>query len=450
MSPPASQFNTSAKGILAVSFPICAGIFVQFIVAFIDNYFTAQIDGNAMSAVSFAGLLYITLIMASTGLSNAAQIRIATHLGNGERDRIHQTLGNTLKLAVALGVIQWAIYFFVLPIMMGNLLESEAIADQMTTFMQYRSFGFLVYTPLLSLQSLWSGIGRTRVLAISSTLLALSTAGLDYLLIFGYEIIPALGIKGAALATVAAEIIAFVFLLTYTRRNSVEHTGISARLNLSEKTESRSLLKLGIPIALQQMLSLSIWVIFYGMIESMGERELQSSFIVRNMYMLCYVSVGGFSTAAKTYVAGLIAEKRIENIYRLILKIGGLNFVCIAILTHPLWLYPYTVAGFFSKDREVIEMTVQTMYVVLPPMWLFAFTSIGLAAVEGSGKAVVGFLIELLTSVFYIIAAWLMVYSWSWPIHMVWLSDYIYFAFLGLFSLAYLATGRWRNQELSY
>ena len=97
-----SQFNTSVKGILEVSLPISAGIFVQFIVAFIDNYFTAQIDGNAMSAVSFAGLLYITLVMASTGLSNAAQIRIATHLGNGERDRIHQTLGNALKISIIL------------------------------------------------------------------------------------------------------------------------------------------------------------------------------------------------------------------------------------------------------------------------------------------------------------------------------------------------------------
>jgi putative MATE family efflux protein len=450
MNPKASQFNTSARGILEVSLPISAGIFVQFIVAFIDNYFTAQIDGNAMSAVSFAGLLYITLIMLSTGLSNGAQIRIATHLGTGENARIHQTLGNALKLAIFLGFIQWGIYFFLLPMWVCSALDSKEVAEQMTTFMQYRSFGFLFYTPLLALQSLWSGIGKTRVLAWCSLLLALSTAGLDYLLIFGNEIIPALGVKGAAIATVVAEIIAFVFLLIYTHRNSFHHTGIASRFRLTERKESRPLLQLGIPIAMQQMLSLSIWVIFYGMIETMGEKELQSSFIVRNMYMLCYVSVGGFSTAAKTFVAGLIAEKREGSIYKLILKIGGLNFLCIAILSHPLWLYPHTVAGFFSKDAEVIEMTVQTMYIVLPPMWLFAFTSIGLSAVEGSGKATVGFIIELLTSVLYILAAWCMVYSWSWPIHMVWLSDYIYFAFLGLFSLAYLATGRWRNQELSY
>ncbi|MFM7104263.1 MAG: MATE family efflux transporter, partial [Flavobacteriales bacterium] len=241
MNPAVSQFNTSARGILAVSLPISAGIFVQFIVAFIDNYFTAQIDGNAMSAVSFAGLLYITLIMASTGLSNAAQIRIATHLGTGEKERIHQTLGNVLKLSIILGIIQWAVYFFLLPMWVCSTLASQPVAEQMTTFMQYRSFGFLFYTPLLALQSLWSGIGKTRVLALTSLLLAMSTAGLDYLLIFGNDIIPALGVKGAAMATVAAEIIAFIFLLMYTRRNSAHHIGIAAPFNLAEKSENRAL-----------------------------------------------------------------------------------------------------------------------------------------------------------------------------------------------------------------
>jgi len=164
--------------------------------------------------------------------------------------------------------------------------------------------------------------------------------------------------------------------------------------------------------------------------------------------MLCYVSVGGFSTAAKTFVAGLLAEKRVEHIYKIIFKIGLLNFVCIAILSHPLWLYPSTIASLFSNDNRVIEMTVQTMHIVLPPMWLFAFTSITLAAVEGSGKATMGFFIELITSVIYIAAAWFMIYQWKWPIHKVWLSDYIYFFCLGLFSVVYLWTGRWRNPEL--
>ncbi len=450
MNGSSSHFDITTKGILSVSLPVSAGIFVQFIVAFIDNYFTSQVNGNAMSAVSFAGLLYITLIMASTGLSNAAQIRVASHLGAGNRSMIHRTIGNALWMSLILGVIQWLIYFFVLPHWVCSRIESQEVREHMVTFMKYRSFGFLFYTPLLALQSFWSGIAKTRILAGVSLLLAGSTALLDYIFIFGWLQIPAMGVKGAAIATVVAEVIALICLTIYTLRNSRHHTTINANFDVRENRETASILKLATPIALQQMLALGIWVIFYGFIESMGERELQSSFIVRNMYMLCYVSVGGFSTAAKTFVAGLIAENRTQSIYRIIFKMGLLNFLCIALLSHPLWLYPETIAGLFSSDAMVIEMTVLTMYIVLPPMWLFAFTSITLSAVEGSGKATIGFIIELVTSVFYLFSAWLMVYQWSWPIHKVWIADYIYFSLLGVLSILYLSSGRWRSANLNH
>ena len=60
-----------------MALPLCAGAFIQFFIVIIDNYFVAQIDGNAMSAVSFVGLIYIALGMLGAGSSNAAQILIA-------------------------------------------------------------------------------------------------------------------------------------------------------------------------------------------------------------------------------------------------------------------------------------------------------------------------------------------------------------------------------------
>ena len=67
-----------------VALPVSLGIFVQFIVVVIDNYFVAQLDGNAMSAVAFVGLIYITLAMLGVGLGNATQILIARRKGQGD------------------------------------------------------------------------------------------------------------------------------------------------------------------------------------------------------------------------------------------------------------------------------------------------------------------------------------------------------------------------------
>ncbi|MFN5621491.1 MAG: MATE family efflux transporter [Flavobacteriales bacterium] len=74
-----------------VALPVSLGIFVQFIVVVIDNYFVAQIDGNAMSAVAFVGLIYITLAMLGVGLGNATQILVARRKGQGEYSIVGQS-----------------------------------------------------------------------------------------------------------------------------------------------------------------------------------------------------------------------------------------------------------------------------------------------------------------------------------------------------------------------
>jgi multidrug resistance protein, MATE family len=440
-----------------VALPVSLGIFVQFIVVFIDNYFVAQIDGNAMSAVAFVGLIYLTLAMIGVGLGNATQILIARRKGSGEYDAVGQVLGNAFALAFLVGVLQFALLFAAMPPLINAVIESPEVRAYMHEFITWRSIGFIVYTPLLVLDSFWSGIAKTRVLIYMTILTSLVTILLDYALVFGNFGFPKLGVEGAGIATVTAECCAFVFVIIYTWLYHNEdvhlelHTeGYAVKKNLFSmpKHHTQSLMKLGGPIALQMVLSLGIWTIFYEFVESMGESELQSSFIVRNMYSLVYVSVGGFSTTAKTYISGLIAEQRQSELLTAMKRLMLLNFLGIILMSHGLWLYPEWIAQQFTQDPVVIQQTVDTMLVVLPAMLVFSVTSIMLATVEGSGNTLAGFLVEMGTVIIYIASAYLMVFQWHWPIHLVWTADWVYFIVLGLFSLFFLWNGKWKWKKI--
>ena len=164
--------------------------------------------------------------------------------------------------------------------------------------------------------------------------------------------------------------------------------------------------------------------------------------------MLVYVSVGGFSTTIKTYVSGLIAEKRQSELYPVMRRLIFLNMCGVFLLSHGLWLYPEWIASMFTTDPVVIQQTVDSMHIVLPAMFTFSITSMFLGTVEGSGNTLVGFVIEMMTVLLYIVAAWVMVYRWQWPIHLVWTADYVYFIFLGIFSLLYLRDGRWKWKQI--
>ena len=88
------------------------------------------------------------------------------------------------------------------------------------------------------------------------------------------------------------------------------------------------------------------------------------------------------------------------------------------------------------------------MMIVLPAMLTFSFTSILLATVEGSGNTIAGFVVEIGTVFVYLSTAWIFIYQWHWPIHLVWLADWVYFIALGFFSMLFLWNGKWKWKEV--
>jgi len=449
-----TRLDTSIKAILGVAIPMSLGAFVQFIVSFTDNYFVAQIDEFAMSGAAFVGLIYITLAMIGYGLGNAVQILVARRNGENQPMLAGRITSNALLLGIFIAIFQFALLRFVTPSLLEVLIDSDQARYYMNEFLRYRSFGFFFYTLTLILHSFWSGIAHTKVMIYTTSITALVNIGLDYCLVFGEFGLPEMGVAGAALATVISEAAAFVFLLIYTFRSTANGDyGVFRQLLLPLKeshfwADTKSLFKLGLPIIFQMVLSLLIWVIFYNLIEKLDGKSFQSSFIIRNMYSLVWVSIMGFSTTAKTYISGLIAEKRLNELWPTARKLMLLNLCGVFILSHGLWLYPEWITMQFTDDPEVIQLTVQSMYIILPAMYTFAFTSVLLGTVEGSGNTVAGFIVELATTVFYLITAYSLTIVWPQPVYIVWMSDYVYFIFLGIFSLFYLRNDKWKNKVI--
>jgi multidrug resistance protein, MATE family len=443
------QLDTHWKAMLGVALPVSLGIFVQFIVVFTDNYFVSRIGENAMSAAAFVGLIYLTLTMIGVGMSNAVQIVVARKRGEEKIHEVGAVVSNGLWMSVLIAFVQFAILYWLIPPLLEKVLSSAEIIAYMKAFIVYRAWGFFAHTPLLVLEAFWSGIARTRVMIYTVVITAGVNVVLDYALVFGAFGFPHLGMPGAALATFLAESTALIFLLSYTLRHDISrHYGVVHQLFSRTTNYTAQLFRLGGPISMQMLLALGIWSVFYEFVESIGERELNSSFIVRNLYMLCYVGVGGFSTLTKTYVSGLIAEKRQHELIPVARRIMFMNFCGILLMSHGLWLYPGSIAGTFTSDPQTIVQAVNIMHIVLPAMLTFSCTSIMLAMVEGSGNTMAGFAVELITTCVYIGCAWYFVYELHWPIHLVWIADYVYFILIGVLSLLFLWNGKWKYKVL--
>jgi MATE family multidrug resistance protein len=440
-----SPIATDYRSILKVAIPMSLGAFIQFIVVFTDNYFVAQLDGKAMSAVSYIGLAYVTLIMITNGISSAVQITVARRIGENNRNIIPAIVNNGLFMAIWIAAIQFISLYYITPSILPAIINDEDTIQYMQSFIQVRAWGFWVYTPLLMLQGYWTGIAQTRPILISMLITSVTNIILDYLLVQGHFGFPAWGIQGAAIATLIAEVVACMYLMVVTHKNqpSIFQWPFIPKWDIQKK-----LLQLGMPIVMQMLIALGIWMAFYTLVENRGAQSLQSAFIVRNMYMLCWVSVMGFSSATRTYISTLLAEKSYHLLRPTILKMIFFNIIGVFILSHGLWLYPQWIAQQFTEDPVVTSLTIQSMQIILPAIFIYCFTSILLAVVEGSGSTMAGFWIEVITSIGYLCFIIWAVYYTQWDVALLWTADYIYFVLLGICSSYFLITQPWRQKTI--
>ncbi|MFN9801252.1 MAG: MATE family efflux transporter, partial [Bacteroidota bacterium] len=154
------------------------------------------------------------------------------------------------------------------------------------------------------------------------------------------------------------------------------------------------------------------------------------------------------STTTKTYVSGLIAEGRQGDLVPTIRKLILMNLTGIGLLTHGLILYPEFIAGLFTENAETIQLTVRSAWVVFPAVLVFGCTSILLGTVEGSGNTMAGFVIELITTLFYLAAAYFFAIERRDPVYLVWTAEYVYVVLIGVLSLLYLRNGKWKSTEV--
>ena len=116
-----------------------------------------------------------------------------------------------------LAVIMFSLMQYFSSGILDVIIESEDIYQSTEGYIRYRSYGlFFVFANVL-FRAFYVGIANTRVITWSTALLAAVNIFLDYALIFGNFGFPEMGIEGAALASVIAEVSATLYLVSYTQ-----------------------------------------------------------------------------------------------------------------------------------------------------------------------------------------------------------------------------------------
>lgn len=435
----------SIKNIWHIAFPIILGSLAQDIITVVDTAFVGRLGEIQLGAAAIGGMFYLTLVMLGWGFGLGVQIMVARRYGQGKLPEINAILNHAFVFLMVFAVSIFIIVKLFAFDTLHQTLQSEAIAGESIRFLEFRMYGiFAAFTNTL-FRAFYIGTANTKVIGITTAIMAVVNIILDYLLIFGIGIFPNMGIQGAALASVIAEYTALLFFILYTRKSKkLQIFGLFSWVPI-KKEQLRAVFSISFPTMLQNFISFAVWFVFFMFVERMGELPLAISNIIRSIYIVLLVPIFGFASATNTLVSYAIGRGELNRINTVILKSMGLAMAGISIVVGALAFIPEKIISIYTNIDEVIIQTVPVFYTVMVATFTLAFGFILFQAVSGTGKTKVALFIEMIVLTVYLGVIYWITGTPGAKISTVWMVEILYGLGLGLLSLAYLKWGSWKK-----
>ena len=204
------------REIWSIALPIMLGNMAQTIINFTDTAFLGHLGVVALGASMLAGLFYFVFTTVAAGFAIGIQIIVARRFGERNYGRIGVIFQHGSLFVLLLGMVLFSILYFFSDHLLLYLIDSQNIYEASLEYIKYRQWGIAFVCFNFLYRALYVGISNTKVITYSTIIMAVVNIALDYCLIFGKGGFPQMGIGGAALASLCAEISAFVFFTVYT------------------------------------------------------------------------------------------------------------------------------------------------------------------------------------------------------------------------------------------
>lgn len=438
--------DTSYKTILRVAVPLMISSFIQSIVLITDAAFVSRHSTLEFDAVGNGGLIYVTLVMALTGLGDGAQIIMARRIGQNNYSAIGRIVGTSFMVHFVVAMLFFFLAQYTIPSFLMSSVKNKMLGHLQGDFIQIRSYALFFAMIQLTLQAFYLAKGKTWVVLIGALITACSNIILDYLLIFGIGPFPEMGMHGAALASTMAEGIGMSFLLLFTLFSKDNKQYNLFKYFTVDVTSIKELLRTGSPLMLQGFVAIATWTLFFSWIEQIGTYELTISQNIRAIYFLAFVPIWGFAGTTKTYISQYLGRKDFGSLRQIQRRIQLLTMLFLLLFFHGALFYPEKIIALINPSIIHVKESAEILRFIFCSILMFGFFSVYFQTINGSGNTIISFSVEILCLFFYLTTAYVFIKMWQLPIFYIWSVEYIYFGCLGLFSIIYLSFFDWKQK----
>lgn len=370
----------------ALALPIMATSLIQMAYNLIDMIWIGKIGASAVASVGAAGMF----MWLSNGLATLAKMGGQIKVGHALGAQKKEGAASYAQSSIQMGIV-FAIGFGILSIVFADemigffqLNSAQVIQDaklylMITCGLVIFSFMNQIFTGILT------AMGNSRTSFIATGIGLVLNIMLDPLFIFGFGAIPPMGVAGAAIATVLAQLVVMLLFLHTILRDTVLFSNIHILHSYSSQ-HTMEIFRIGLPSAVQSMLFSGISMVIARLIAGWGDAAVAVQKVGSQIESISWMTAEGYAAALNSFVAqnhGAKNTDRIREGYRLsMIVMLSWGVFCSFVLI----VFPQLIFQVFIQEAEVLPMGVDYLR-ILGVSQLFMCMEITTAgAFSGLGK----------------------------------------------------------------
>ncbi|MDD2648479.1 MAG: MATE family efflux transporter [Eubacteriales bacterium] len=350
-----------------IALPSVLEMVLQSLIGSVDTMMVGTLGSAAISAVGLTGQPRMLLLAIFFAMNIGVTAIVARRKGQGLQKEANQTLRNALLLLAGISVVAVAVGVgFSRQLMLLAGAKSDTV-DMASDYFTIIAWGLPINALTMCICAAQRGIGKTKITMQVNVTGNVVNVIFNYLLIGGHLGFPALGVRGAAIATVIGYAVGGVMALLSVLGSRSNGSFLHLSRHDSWKPDKQTLSAIGKVggNAMIEQVALRVGFFLYArIVADLGTMPFASHQICMQFLNLTFSIGDGIGAAGTSLVGQMLGRKR-PDLSQLYGKAAQrIAFVVSVLLLGLLIVLRYPLVGLFSNEADVIALSAQVMIIV--------------------------------------------------------------------------------------
>jgi MATE family multidrug resistance protein len=447
-APEAARQAPGYGEILRFALPLMLGMLTSALLSVVDAAFIGRLGTAQLAALGMANVYYYTWLVLFVGLMRNSIAFMAHAFGAGRPGQIGSIMAQYQWLALA-GLPVLGLLLAGFRAVMERAGVPTEVAAHAEGYLAIRVWDIPFALTLILYSSLYQSLGNSRFPALVQLGTVMLNGPLDYALIFGMAGLPALGMPGAALATVLAQVAGAAVIVASAHLGPLRRRCGLRLIARPRPALMREILVIGVPQGLGDFVEVAAFLGFFLIVGRLGEDALAANNIGIQATHLLFMPGYAVAIAAASYMGRFLGARAPGAAARTTRRTLAMGMAYMAAMGLPLWFWGEPIAALFTADPAVIAQAglvfkVMALYQVFDALGIITRGALG-----GAGDTLVPALLlaALALSLLYP-ASWALSRSVQPGVLGAWLGAALYVMALGLTMWLRFRQGAWRRVRL--